>query len=86
MKTAISIPDPLFSKAEKLRKKLKLSRSQLYAQAVEKYLSEQSRPDIRTMTDEEITASLNRNHARGKPGRDPALASLQYEALRREEW
>lgn len=86
MKTAISIPDPLFSKAEKLRKKLKLSRSQLYAQAVEKYLAEASWPDVRTMTDEEITTSLNRNYARGKPKRDPVLAALQSEALRREEW
>jgi len=35
MKTAISIPDPIFESAEKLAKKLGISRSQLYATAVD---------------------------------------------------
>ncbi len=35
MKTAISIPDPIFQSAEKLAKRLGVSRSQLYAQAVD---------------------------------------------------
>lgn len=86
MKTAISIPDPLFSKAERLRKKLKLSRSQLYAQAVAKYLAEQGRPDIRSMTDQQITDALNKSHGRRKAKVDPALASMQYDAVAGDEW
>jgi len=35
MKTAISIPDPIFQSAEKLAKRLGVSRSQLYSQAVD---------------------------------------------------
>ncbi len=34
MKTAISIPDPIFESAEKLAKRLGISRSQLYSDAV----------------------------------------------------
>ena len=39
MKTAISIPDRVFHEAEKAAKRLKLSRSQLYRQALELFLS-----------------------------------------------
>jgi metal-responsive CopG/Arc/MetJ family transcriptional regulator len=35
MKTAISIPDPIFESAEKLAKRLGISRSQLYSDAVD---------------------------------------------------
>lgn len=35
MKTAISIPDPIFESAEKLAKRLGMSRSQFYAEAVD---------------------------------------------------
>jgi len=35
MKTAISIPDPIFESAEKLAKRLGISRSQLYSKAVD---------------------------------------------------
>jgi predicted transcriptional regulator len=42
MKTAISIPDKLFRKAEAFAKRRDLSRSQLYARAVADYLSRQS--------------------------------------------
>jgi metal-responsive CopG/Arc/MetJ family transcriptional regulator len=41
MKTAISIDESLFRKAEKLSSKLQISRSQLFAQALE-YLIERS--------------------------------------------
>jgi metal-responsive CopG/Arc/MetJ family transcriptional regulator len=41
MKTAISIDESLFRKAEKLSSKLQVSRSQLFAQALE-YLIERS--------------------------------------------
>jgi hypothetical protein len=35
MKTAISIPDPIFESAEKLARRLGISRSQLYSTAVD---------------------------------------------------
>lgn len=39
MKTAISIPDPLFAAAEAAARQLGLSRSALYARALRRYLS-----------------------------------------------
>jgi predicted transcriptional regulator len=39
MKTAISLPDPLFDKAERLARTLDLSRSELYRRAIEEYLA-----------------------------------------------
>ncbi len=37
MKTAISIPDPIFHTAERLAKLMNKSRSQLYSEAVSEY-------------------------------------------------
>ena len=52
MKTAISIPDAVFRDAERLAKRLKTSRSQLYADAVRQYVARHD-PD-------EVTESYNR--------------------------
>jgi metal-responsive CopG/Arc/MetJ family transcriptional regulator len=38
MKTAISIPDPLFEAAEKLARRLGMSRSQLYSKAIDSFI------------------------------------------------
>lgn len=38
MKTAISLPDELFEAAERVAKRLELSRSELYARAVAEYV------------------------------------------------
>lgn len=86
VKTAISIPDPIFARAEKARRKLKLSRSELYARAVERYLSEQSARDVRSMTEDEITRALDKNRPRkGRGGVEPALAAAQAAAVA-DEW
>jgi predicted transcriptional regulator len=39
MKTAISLPDEVFAQAERLARRLKKSRSQLYREAVVEYLA-----------------------------------------------
>ena len=51
VKVTISIPDPIFAKAEALAKRLKLSRSRLYARAVADYVDRH--------TDDEITEHAN---------------------------
>ena len=51
MKVAISIPDPVFAKAEALAKRSKLSRSRLYARAVADY--------VERHTDDQITELAN---------------------------
>ncbi|HRK32094.1 MAG TPA: hypothetical protein PLD59_13575 [Tepidisphaeraceae bacterium] len=46
MKTAISIPDRLYKQAEKVAKQRQLSRSELYARALQWYLSRIDREEI----------------------------------------
>jgi len=81
MKTAISIPDRVFAEAERLAKRLKKSRSQLYSEAVKEYLARYD--------EDEITESWNR--ALAEPGEeDEAEARFVQEAARRtlerSEW
>jgi hypothetical protein len=78
MKTAISLPDPLFSAAEQFANKKGWSRSQLYAHALEFYLQSQQ-ADV-------ITASLNEVYASEPSALDPALAAAQIQSLPKEDW
>ena len=77
MKVAVSIPDPLFAEADRLAKRRKLSRSQLYAEALALLVSREDRS--------EITRRLNEVHSRVDSRLDPGLAAAQSEALR-EKW
>jgi metal-responsive CopG/Arc/MetJ family transcriptional regulator len=47
MKTAISLPDEVFEEAEKLASRLKVSRSELYARALQDYVRQHA-PDAVT--------------------------------------
>ena len=77
MKVAVSIPDPLFAEADRLAKRRKLSRSQLYAEALELLVSREDRS--------EITRRLNEVCNKIDSRLDPGLAVAQSEAVR-EEW
>lgn len=46
MKIAISIPDPIFAEAEILAKRMKLSRSKLYARALDAFVAEHANDDL----------------------------------------
>jgi metal-responsive CopG/Arc/MetJ family transcriptional regulator len=78
MKTAISLPDNLFEAAEQLAKRLGLSRSKLYATAIEEYLC--------AHRDEAVTELLNRVYEEEGASFEPALAALQAEVLPRDDW
>ncbi|MFZ4735174.1 MAG: hypothetical protein ACOYM9_04475 [Bradymonadia bacterium] len=78
MKTAISLPDPLFEAATGLATKLGISRSELFQRAVERLLSEYD--------DHGVTEALNRVYAETSSEVDPALAALQAASLLDEEW
>jgi hypothetical protein len=69
MKTTISIPDPLFEQAEGMARQLGLSRSQLYAMAVESFLKEHEQ--------QAVTAALDRIYSEEPSALDPALARLE---------
>lgn len=80
MKTAISLPDKLFKQAERLAKKQRLSRSELYARALQDYVDRDR--------DAGITAELNRffdKHPElAEP--EPGLMQIGLEAMSRVEW
>ena len=79
MKTAISIPDDLFRAAERVAKRLGLSRSELYQRAVAAFLERQS--------DALVTDALNEIYREEEPGAlDPVLERMQWATLPGEDW
>lgn len=57
MKTAISVPDATFERAERRARELGMSRSELYSTAVERMLSAQEHARITEQIDEVLAAS-----------------------------
>lgn len=78
MKTAVSIPDGVFRKAESVAKRLGLSRSELYARALDSF--------IRKWDAQEVRAALDAVYETDSSRLDPVLARLQAQALPREDW
>jgi metal-responsive CopG/Arc/MetJ family transcriptional regulator len=78
MKTAVSLPDPLFRAADELAKRLGISRSELYAIAIGEYLS--------TRQKEAVTEALNRIYEQEPSGLDPVMATIQSASLGEDDW
>jgi metal-responsive CopG/Arc/MetJ family transcriptional regulator len=78
MKTAISIPDALFERAERLAKRTRKSRSQIFSDAVREYLARHS-------TDE-VTAAMDRVCAELESPGDEFVSSASSRILARSEW
>ena len=78
MKTAVSIPDPLFAEAEKAARELNISRSKLVQTALEEFLERRR--------DAAITEAINRSLAECPEDPDPLLEALALETLKRVEW
>jgi hypothetical protein len=51
VKTAVSVPDSLFRRAEKTAKRLGISRSELYARALDEFLANIDGPRIKESYD-----------------------------------
>lgn len=78
MKTAISIPNPIFRAADRLAHQLKLSRSELYVTALKNFLENYRKGHI--------TGRLNQIY-KDIPARvDPILNDLQARSLPKDEW
>ncbi len=78
MKTAVSIPDPVFKAADKLAHRLGMSRSSLYAEALHRYLQ---------LHDERaITAKLDQVLAHESSELHPRLQSIQARSIPHESW
>jgi metal-responsive CopG/Arc/MetJ family transcriptional regulator len=78
MKTAISVRDPLFARAEKYAKREKISRSKLFSDAVEEYLEKREAGDL--------AANLNEVYSKEDSSVDPVLFKMALVSLPKEEW
>lgn len=78
MKTAISLPDQLFRLAETAARKLRMSRSELYATALAEFLE-------RRQTSK-ITERLNALYSEEPAKLDAAFASAQTKSLENDRW
>ena len=78
MKTAISIPDPIFKSAEALARRLKLSRSQLYATALAEFLAKNKR--------QRITERINAVYDEGGIEVDHVPLTLTVRSIPPETW
>ena len=78
MKTAVSIPDPVFEEAEQLAKRLKTSRSEIYARALAQFIGEHA-PD-------RVREALNAVVEAVGAGSDDFVKQASRQAFERAEW
>ena len=78
MKTAISIPDPVFEAAENLAHRLGISRSQLYAKAVAEYTE--------LHKNHNVTEILNEIYSAEPSSLDQEMNTMQSKSIPKEEW
>ena len=78
MKTAISVPDRIFAEAERLSRRLKKSRSQVYTEAVTEYIARHD--------PEAVTEAMNRVCEAVDTYPDPAISAAARRTLENVEW
>ena len=78
MKTAVSVPDDVFESAERLARRERRSRSEVYSAALREYVARHS-PD-------EITDALNRVVADVGGTTDPFVGLAAVRILENTEW
>jgi len=74
MKAAVSIPDPVFKAADKLARRMGVSRSRLYSVAIQRFVQDHD--------EEAITAKLNEVYATESSSLDPVLQSIQSRSVK----
>lgn len=78
MKTAISLPDPLFVAAEQYAHDKGMSRSELYAHALAYFLQAHRYASV--------TSELNQLYAEEESSLEPALGAAQTNAVTKVDW
>ncbi|MGH8122339.1 MAG: CopG family transcriptional regulator [Rudaea sp.] len=78
MKVAISVPNPVVKAAEHLARQRKVSRSQLYAEALSAYLGSRGA--------DAVTAKLNAVYGAESSAMDDVLADAQLRSVANEAW
>lgn len=78
MKTAVSVPDEVFRQAERLARRLKQSRSQLFSNALAEYVARHG--------SDEVTDAMNQVCDDVGVDSDPFVAAASRRTLERCEW
>ena len=78
MKTAVSLPDDLFKAAESLAARLGLSRSGLYAAAIEEFVHRHQA--------KRVSERLNAVYSAESSTLDPDVAASQSRTRKRADW
>ena len=78
MKTAVSVPDDVFADAERLAKRLKKSRSQLYSHALREFVARHS--------DDRVTEALDEVVAVTGEAREDFAPAAARRTLNRVDW
>jgi metal-responsive CopG/Arc/MetJ family transcriptional regulator len=78
MKTAISIPDALFTSADSLARRLGMSRSRLFAAALAEYVAKHQAA--------KVTERLNAVYTTERSHLDAATRRAQRRTVARAEW
>lgn len=78
MKTAVSLPDDVFEKAERLAERRNVGRDELYAEALREYVARHD-PDA-------VTEGLNRVIDEVDAEADPLTRAAARRTLERVEW
>lgn len=78
MKTAVSIPDEVFEKAERLARRARRSRSEVFSAALREYVARH--------TPDEVTEAMDRVCAAVKDEPDGFVTAAARRVLEQTEW
>ncbi|HFE37534.1 MAG TPA: hypothetical protein ENK06_03810 [Gammaproteobacteria bacterium] len=78
MKTAVSIPNPTFEAAETLASRLGMSRSELYARAINDYINSHKYQDV--------TKILNQVYGEQLESIEDEFHTMQMDSLPKDDW
>ncbi len=78
MKTAVSVPDDIFEEAERLARRMKRSRSEVYSRALAEYVARHA-PD-------RVTEAMDRTLTQVGESTEPFVRVASRRILNRSEW
>jgi metal-responsive CopG/Arc/MetJ family transcriptional regulator len=79
MRTSVTIPDATLRAADELARRMGISRSRLFAIALERLVQERR-------DDDAISAKTNEVLAHESSALDPVLAEIQYRSIEKNDW
>ena len=78
MKTAVSIPEDVYRRAERLARRTSKSRSRLYSEALREYVERHA--------EDEVTEAMNRVCAEAGRSKDHFVSAAARRVLEQSEW